>query len=334
MRDVSGDLQTSLRRRTLLRRCVVTGSILAAGGVSALSHIAMSPAMARRADSGPPLLVDAAWLRDQQAAGAAGIVLLDLGDLDDYRSGHLPGAVHSYWLETVERDYDFYGTVLNQYDDANELENQGKRIAWMRRYGIKPDDQVVAYDHGDGRRAARIVWFLYFLGHTRASMLDGGAAAWRAAGGALETKENDASRSGAQPVVAPQSGFYVATTELTEALADPATLLVDIRTDDERSDTIDGQFATGVIPGSARAPWTAVLRQDEPGLLPADAVRSAMTSAGLDPARRIILYGRFGCDTNLTWLALQLAGYSSVEIYDRGWVEWVSTSGLPVEPLP
>ncbi len=298
------------------------------------ARFAGAPQRAQAQESGDetPLLVDADWLEQRRASDEAGLVLLDLGDLGDYRDGHLPGAVHSYWLETVERDYPFYGTVLNQKDVASDEDNQGKRIAWMRRYGIGPDDHVVAYDHGEGQRAARIVWFLHFLGHEKASMLDGGTTAWRDRRYAFETGGVRAPSMNGDPLVAPQAGYYLSTRELELALADQSTQLIDVRTDEERLDTVDGQFPTGVIPGSRRLPWTGALREDGHYLLEPDALRAWAERAGLDPERPIVLYGRYGCDTNLPWLALRRGGLPGVMVYDRGWVEWVS-SGLPAEPL-
>ncbi len=46
-----------------------------------------------------------------------------------------------------------------------------------------------------------------------------------------------------------------------------------------------------------------------------------------------VLYGSFGVDTALPWLALKNAGFSNVQTYDRGWAEWSITPGLPREPL-
>jgi thiosulfate/3-mercaptopyruvate sulfurtransferase len=332
MPDHSFDAPSRRSRRQFLHRSLSSGSILAAAVLT--ERFARSPRKAQAQESGDetPLLIDADWLEQRRVTGEAGLVLLDLGDLSDYQDGHLPGAVHSYWLETVERDYPFYGTVLNQKDVASDEDNQGKRVAWMRRHGIGPDDHVVAYDHGAGRRAARIVWFLHFLGHQRASLLDGGVVAWRDRGYALETGDVSAKSLKDDPIVTPQDGYYLSTGELELALADPGTQLIDVRTDEERRDTVGGQFPTGVIPGSRRLPWTDALSDDGRHLLEPDALRAWAETAGLDLLRPIILYGQFGCDTNLPWLALRRGMSPGVMIYDRGWVEWVS-SGLPVEPL-
>lgn len=321
-------------RRQLLRRCLMTASILAVPRSTAFPGATGKAAQAQEPATISPLTVDSASLRRRIDTGDAPGVLLDVRDLGDYRRGHLPGAVHSYWLETVERDYPVYGTVLNQFDAARENENQGKRLAWMRRHGIAPDTDVVAYDHGDGRRAARIVWFLHFLGHPRASMLDGGYTAWRQAGFDDATDTTEVPTPSGDPIVDPQSGFYLSTSQLAGAIGTPGTILVDVRTDDERKDTVDGQYRTGVIPGSIRAPWQSYERKEATGLVDNAAAVMLLRSAGVVPEGRVVLYGRFGCDTNLMWLVLKRAGYPDVSVYDRGWIEWSTGSGLPVEPLP
>ncbi|MFY7904097.1 MAG: sulfurtransferase, partial [Rubrivivax sp.] len=50
-------------------------------------------------------------------------------------------------------------------------------------WGIAPGVQVVAYDAQGGPYAARAWWLLRWLGHDAVAVLDGGTAAWVAAGG-------------------------------------------------------------------------------------------------------------------------------------------------------
>ena len=69
----------------------------------------------------------------------------------------------------------------------------------MRRLGVEPDDPVVAYDAATSLSAARLWWLLTDAGHPRVRVLNGGLAAWVAAGGAVETG----------PGRAPQPGDFV-----------------------------------------------------------------------------------------------------------------------------
>src|SRR3954466_8435760 len=50
----------------------------------------------------PPLLVSSEWLQHKMESRTTPLVILDLGEWSDYRSGHIPGAIHSYWQETIE----------------------------------------------------------------------------------------------------------------------------------------------------------------------------------------------------------------------------------------
>ncbi|MGH2548405.1 MAG: rhodanese-like domain-containing protein, partial [Thermomicrobiales bacterium] len=156
-------------------------------------------------------MVSPSWLNDQISARTLNLIILDLGDWSVYRDGHIPGSLHSYWQETIERNDDFYGVVLNQKDLESEEANQLKRINWLKRYGISNDSMVIAYDHGDGRRAARIIWFLRFLGFPSGAVLEGGAFAWTSAGYSMETREASPASLAANPTVNPQQGYYLVT---------------------------------------------------------------------------------------------------------------------------
>jgi thiosulfate/3-mercaptopyruvate sulfurtransferase len=289
---------------------------------------ALLGATASRTTSGQetetPYLVDATWL--SSATGA--IYLLDLSELRTYRNQHIPGAVHGWWQDTMERDDPLYGTVLQPVNSTDQV----KRLKLLESLGIADEQHIVAYDDDRGRWAAHFVWFLRFLGHDRASVLDGGLDAWTGNGGSTESGENDPPSSPV-PAIAPRTGYYLNTAELIEQRNDPTTLVVDVRTDDEAADTINDSVPTGRIPGSILFPWTTAL-QESTSLMksPAD-LGAAFAAAGLSPDRPVVVYARFGVEAAHTWLALEIAGYPNAVIYDRGWVGWVTESGLPYDPL-
>lgn len=324
----------TLPRRSALTLGLGAAALLSGCASRSVSSIAPEPLPDFPGNSGAPLLVSADWLYGQLNDRTANLIVLDLGDWPDYRGGHIPGAIHGYWQETIERDDFVYGVVLNQKDPDTNEDTQAKRIAWLKRYGIGNDAIVIAYDHGDGWRAARIAWFLRFLGFPAGAVLDGGIAAWKGSGYDLSKGESPPSSLASDPTVAPQNGYYLVTSQLQTALADAATLLVDIRSDDERRDTIDDQYDLGIIPGSAWAPWTDFVADDAGRFIAPDTALANLANRGITPERRIILYGRFGTDPDQMWLLLKLLAFPQVEIYDRGWVEWSTTAGLAIDPLP
>jgi thiosulfate/3-mercaptopyruvate sulfurtransferase len=281
-----------------------------------------------------PYLVTPEWLAERLGRQEPSIQVIDASDVRQYRSAHIPGAIHSWWLETVERDYPHFGTVLNQKSVDGQFDDQGKRRAWLARHGIREDVQVVVYDRNGGDRAARIVWFLRFLGLERASALDSGFDGWQSRSLATTDVVTTAQMRDYPGSIAPMDGFYLATSQLAGVLETGGISLVDVRTDAERLDTVDGRYTVGSIPGSIRLPrdqpWLSIT-DPESAFDPVRAI-AELDALGLGGEQRIVLYGRFGTDANRVWLVMKACGLSSVEIYDRGWVEW-SHSRQPSDPL-
>ena len=278
---------------------------------------------------GTPLLVDATWLQRRMEDGdASALLVLDVSSRRTYRQGHVPGAVHAYWQDTMDPYYPVYGVVLSDRNVA------GARRDLLAYWGIGPKTEVVVYGQEANRYAARVVWFLRYLGVERASLLDGGLSAWRAFGG--EVSDDDRAPPGSEPMLTPdpQAGFIIGTQELSKRLDDPALVIVDTRTAEQRDDTLNESLPTGRIPGAVLLPWTELTRDRQGRLRPPDELRRLLTRAGISPDQEIVIYGSFGVETGLPWLALELLGYPAVRVYDQGWAEWASNPDLPIEDLP
>ncbi|MER3438775.1 MAG: sulfurtransferase [Chloroflexota bacterium] len=272
-----------------------------------------------------PWLVDASQLQGAIAQRDSSLLILDLSSLRRYRQGHIPGAVHAWWQDTIDPNYPVYGAVLAPDD------NQRLRRELLEDLGITGQSFVVTYDDNRGRWAARMVWFLRFLGHDRVAALDGGLAAWLGAGGAIEQGENRPPR-GPAPAITPRTGYYIGTEELVERRADPATLVLDVRTDEEAHDDVNDTLPLGRIPGSVPFPWTSTLRDEFGRLKPIPELQRLFAAAGVDRHRFVVVYARFGVEAAHTWFVLQLLGQRAV-VYDRGWAEWATTPGLSIAPL-
>ncbi len=298
----------SISRRSLLS--TIAGSML----LCAMSRDtgAQSPAL--------PLVVDIDWLRDR--ADQPGLKLVDVSPFHVYRDRHIESATHAWWRDTVDPNYPVFGAVLTQGD------NQSHRQRVLDSLGLTDGDTVVVYDNEHGFRAARLVWFLRFLGFDRVALLDASYDEWNSDAFPIQS----ASPTPSPLTVAPQPDYYLVTEQLLARLDNPAVQILDIRTDAERADDLDGLVPLGQIPGTVRLPWNELI--DETGhLILSDELLARTTTLGLDPAQETVLYGNFGVDTALSWLALRNAGFANVLIYDRGWAEWSTVSGLPQEPL-
>lgn len=251
-----------------------------------------------------------------------GLRLFDVSPLHVWKDRHIDSAAHAWWRDTVDPNYPVFGAVLTQGDD------QLHRQEVLDSLGLSVGSDVVVYDDQQSFRAARLVWFLRFLGFERATVLNAGYNDWDTARFPIESPTvGDAS-----PSFDPRPGYYLVTAQLLDRLGNPGFQLIDIRTDDERSDDLRGDMPTGQIPGSIRLPWNALLDEGR-RLHSNDEVLSLATDAGLVSDRPTVIYGSFGVDAALPWLALTSAGFTDLQTYDRGWAEWSIAPDLPREPL-
>src|SRR5262245_5212481 len=95
-----------------------------------------------------------------------------------YERGHLPGAVYVS-LEDELSDHSVAGRGRHPLPSGRAVEAAG------RRWGIRTGQPVIVYDDWNRAGSARAWWVLTAAGIRSVWILDGGLAAWTAAGGPL-----------------------------------------------------------------------------------------------------------------------------------------------------
>src|SRR5579859_4588967 len=88
-----------------------------------------------------------------------------------YLSGHIPGAIHVYWLDDLSAADTTVTTFLPNAQEAAER---------LGRLGITHAKTVVAYSDGGNLYASRLWHVLAHYGHERVALLDGGIEKWQA----------------------------------------------------------------------------------------------------------------------------------------------------------
>jgi len=253
----------------------------------------------------PPVLLDVRW----RLAGPPGI--------EDYRAGHLPGAVF------VDLDRDLSGPPgpagRHPLPDAEAFQQA------MRAAGVSADRQVVVYDDADSTAAARAWWVLRYFGHPRVRVLNGGYRAWVAAGrpvtDRLATPEpgDFTARPGALPVLDAAGAAAVA----------ERGVLLDARAAERyRGEVEPIDPVAGHIPGAVSAPTTGNVGPDG-RFLPPERLRERFASLGVDRAVEVGAYCGSGVTAAHQVLALELAGFPAA-LYVGSWSNWVADPANPV----
>jgi thiosulfate/3-mercaptopyruvate sulfurtransferase len=270
----------------------------------------------------PPVLIEAADLY-RLAAGPDAPVLLDvrwaLGDPDGaahYREGHLPGAVY------VDLDTELAGPH-EPAAGRHPLPSVSQLQASARRWGLTRTGPVVVYDNTGGLAAARAWWLLRWAGLTDVRILDGGLAAWRAAG--LAEASGEARPRPASSIVL--SGGHLPTLTAAEAAARPSTgTLIDARAGERyRGEVEPVDPRAGHIPGAVSLPTAGNLREGLPLFKAADELRERF--AGLTGP--VAVYCGSGVTAAHEVAALAVAGIDAA-LYPGSWSAWSSDPDRPV----
>ena len=243
---------------------------------------------------------------------------------DAYASGHLPGAVCAD-IETV------LSGATNGADGVflgrHPLPDKEALTEALRGFGIGDTTQVVAYDAHGGMFAARLWWLLRWLGHEAVAVLDGGLAAWEAAGQPLTTEVRTRPR-GALSVRAP----FVPTVTVREVLDNLESgkrIVIDARAADRyrgENETIDP--VGGHIPGAKNRFFKDNLGPDG-RFKDAAQLREELGALIDDPAAAIMQCGS-GVTACHNLLALEVAGLPGAALYPGSWSEWVGDPARPV----
>lgn len=249
--------------------------------------------------------------------------VIDCGPIRTYRGGHIPGATHLWWQDTIEVFNPYYGTLVGP----------GGRQDLVKRAGISQDSAVVCYDDSGGVYAARLVWMLRYMGFQDARLLVGGRRGWQSAGYQLTTDEPSAP-DGAIADIHDES-INVQIMDILARLEEPGLVILDTRTAGERRETWNGKLRLGMIPGSVWLPRDAFLA-DESSLVTAAALREKLELAGvsLSETAEVIVYGLHGTLGCLPYLALLALDEFQVRLFDWGWAQWGTDHQFPVAPLP
>lgn len=275
-------------------------------------------------------LISAEQLAAAQQAGTPLLVLdcsFELTDHDAgrkaYAAGHVPGA-HYLHLEHA------LSAEKTGKNGRHPLPSREAFAATLAALGLNDGMQVAAYDNAGGMYAARLWWMLRWAGHRSVAVLDGGLAAWKAAGQPVSTEVPAPLPAGRFTLQAP----LVATMDYEQVKANIGTgqrLVLDARAPDRfrgENETMDP--VGGHIPGARNRLFKDNLGADG-RFKPADQLRSEFNAiTGDRPASEIVNQCGSGVTACHNLLAMEVAGLKGAALYPGSWSEWSAQPGAPI----
>ena len=256
-----------------------------------------------------PIVVDADWLNAH--LGDPELQLIDTR-ASGYEDSRIPGAIHL-------RPGDLSTTVGGI---PAQVMPPFRAQSVLRAAGLRNGVIAVVYGGPPEYDPSRIVWTLRYYGHADVRYLDGGYAAWAAAGGAMDL-ETPKVESTDYTIVAADEDLRATGDWVLSQLGDvpydmPAIQLVDARSESE----YDG----GRIPSARSVDWT---RNLDRGFLRPRSELEALYE-GMDPRETTVSYCVSGWRGSFAWLTLTALGYDDMRLYDGSWNEW-GDGEFPVE---
>lgn len=273
--------------------------------------------------------VSAEWLRQNLTDPA--IVLVDIravepgGKDNAYEDAHIPGAQHADYFQAgwrAKRD-----GVPGLLPAKMAIENLAGGL------GIDETKHVVIVwggtDNNEFGAAARVYWTLKVYGHDNVSILDGGQAAWTAAGYLTQ--------KGKSPQVSPalfeatlRPELHANLDRVKSLVGSEDAVLLDARPPEffAGKQKHDAAAAYGHIPGAQSLPHDAAFAPGSTKLKSRADLAKAFGAVADGP---VVSYCNTGHWAATNWFVLsEMLGRKDVALYDGSMVEWSKDAARPV----
>jgi thiosulfate/3-mercaptopyruvate sulfurtransferase len=252
------------------------------------------------------------------------VVILDVRKVEDYKAGHIPGAVNVF----------FGSWVIAREGLRNEVPPTDDLFDTIGSAGIGPDSIVVVVSKvdamGDRSDGTRVAWTLKHTGLENVALLDGGYNKWVNDKKPLSTD-----------IVKPKSATYkgkigeprfVNKAYVLSRLG--KALIIDVREPDFYLGKTKLDFVpkAGHVAGAVSLPTLQAFNQDGTYKGKAALEAIATTVVGKDTSREIITVCDSGKVASVWAFVLsEVMGFKNVKDYDGSMEEWSKDPAAPVE---
>jgi len=239
----------------------------------------------------------------------------------EYDAGHIPGAGF----------LDIQGELSDNTTKLRfTMPSADHFAAPMSRHGVGEGARVVLYSAGSIMWATRVWWMLRAFGFDHAAVLDGGWDKWRAEGRPASTEPFK--YSPAVFVSRPRSGMVAGKQQVSAALGNPATVIVNALPPDLHAGKTPSRYGRpGRVPGSVNVPAGTLLDSKTKAFVPLAQARAKFDATGIEKSKNVICYCGGGISATVDLFLLYQLGHDRITLYDGSMGEWAKDQSLPIE---
>jgi thiosulfate/3-mercaptopyruvate sulfurtransferase len=263
-----------------------------------------------------PPIISSDWLA--QNLQNADFVIVDIRNSDQYKKGHIPGAINA----------PFENWAVERNDLSLELPSDEALRDLLGKAGIRSGSIVIVVNRNDTdftrSDAVRVAATCTIAGVRNAAVLDGGYTKWRKENRPVSTEPANG-RAAIYDGKLDRSSFVSRDYVLSRI---GKSIIVDNRTPED-------YFGIG----TSRGHITSALNLPTPWVFNAEGLFNkpellrlmAEGVIGKDTSTEIILYCDVGGYASVWWFLLtQIFDYRNVKIYDGSMQEWIKDSKYPI----
>lgn len=289
--------------------------------LASLSSDILWPSASNVANPRDDLLVSTEWLAKH--LNDPKLVLLHVGDSDEYPAEHIPGA-RLITLRDVSLPHT-PGALALEMPPPEQLRKR------LEAFGISDDSRIVVYYGKDWiSPATRIVLTLEWIGlGDRTSLLDGGMPLWKQERRPVTNVVPTNIRAGRLSTRPTRSDLIVDHAFVQRSIRAPGVTIIDARAEMFYDGPPHGEHRAGHVPGAVNLPFNWVFG-DDLRLLAADSLTTLFRKAGIRPSDTIIVYCHLGQQATTVIFAARSLGYTA-RLYDGSFDDWSARKALPVE---
>ncbi|MBD2727487.1 sulfurtransferase [Nostoc sp. FACHB-892] len=276
------------------------------------------------------LLISPQELTSLLAEKSSRAVIIDTRTPEDYVISHIPQAINIR---------DFFTYILDNSYPAGLKQLQEYFAEIMSNLGISGAERLIVYEDSLNKgygQSCRAAFLLKYLGCAQVSILHGGYRAWLTEG--LPITDEILLRESSIFRLHPNADMMVTTTEMLQAIDNPAIIKLDVRDRNEWLGLSSSPYHPDFCPRKGRIPnavwleWHRLMNSELeiPTFRSPDEIREICHSVGITPESIVYIYCFKGSRAANTLIALEEAGISTRN-YFGSWNEWSRDLSLPID---